>query len=280
MNETKKYGKKAVIAFFVFVIVLSAICETIYCTGGPEWAVALLMWMPAVSAVVAAIVSIRESGEKYSFKTHRSLIGIKLSHVKYVLMGILIPFVYLFVPYRIYWTMHPENFAYSGVAFGVVLKDLALYTVISIFVSLLTALGEEIGWRGFMLPALLERIGVIKAIAAVSLFWCLWHFPLLIWGGYMEGTPLWYSLIAFVLCIFPVGIICAILTIKSGSVWPAAFLHAAHNAFDQAVFGVLTAGDDKMYYVSETGWITVVCAWAVAIVLLFVYKPWKQERTE
>ena len=276
MNETKKYGRKAVITFFALVIVLSAICETVYCMGGPEWTVALLMWIPAVSAIIAAFISIKESGERFTLKAHRNLIGIRLGHVKYILLGIVIPFVYLFIPYRIYWTMHPENFAYSGVAFSVVLKDLALYTVISVFVSLLTALGEEIGWRGFMLPSLSERIGAMKAIGAVSIFWCLWHFPLLTWGGYMEGTPLWYSLIAFVLCIFPVGIIAAILTIKSGSVWPAALLHAAHNAFDQAVFGVITAGEDKMYYVSETGWITIVCAWAIAIVMLVIYKPCKE----
>ncbi|SCZ79532.1 CPBP family intramembrane glutamic endopeptidase [Pseudobutyrivibrio xylanivorans] len=274
----KKYGRKAVIVFFTMVILFSGVCETLYCMGGSEWLVAILMWIPAISAIVASLVSIAESGERYSFKNHRSLIGIRFSHIKYILMGVFIPFVYLFIPYRVYWTMHPENYAYNGVAFSLILKDLALYTVISVLVSLLTALGEEIGWRGFMLPALLERIGVIKAFAIVGLFWCLWHFPLLIWGGYMEGASLLYSLIAFLLCIFPVSIIAAILTIKSQSVWPAAFLHAAHNAYDQAVFAGLTGGNDKMYYVSETGCITIICAWAIAIIMLCLYKPWKDEK--
>ena len=272
-----KYSRKVVIVFLAMVILFSVVCETLYCLGGSEWLVALLMWIPAISAIIASFISIKENGEKYSFKYHRSLIGIRLSHIKYILMGVIIPFIYIYIPYRIYWTMHPENFGYTGVAFSVVLKDLALYTVISVFISLLTAVGEEIGWRGFMLPALLESIGLIKAFIIVGLFWCLWHFPLLIWGGYMEGTPSWYGLIAFVLCIFPVSIIAAILTIKSQSVWPAAFLHAAHNAYDQAVFGVITYGDDKMYYVSETGFITIICAWVIAIIMLCIYKPWKED---
>ena len=174
--------------------------------------------------------------------------------------------------------MHPENYAYSGVALSVVLKDLCVYTVVCVIASLLTAIGEEIGWRGFMLPALRQRIGVMGALAVVSIFWCLWHFPLLIFGGYMEGTPLWYQLTAFVLCIFPVGIIAGILTLKSKSVWPAAFLHAAHNAFDQMVFDVITRGDDRMFFVSETGVFTIACAWIIAVIMLILFVKIKSRK--
>ena len=83
----------------------------------------------------------------------------------------------------------------------------------------------------------------------------------------MSGTPLWYQLPAFVLCIFPVGVMAGLLTLESGSVWPAAFLHAAHNNYDQAVFGIITAGDNKMYFVSETGVLTILCAWVLAAIL-------------
>ena len=58
-----------------------------------------------------------------------------------------------------------------------------------------------------------------------------------------------------------------LLTLESGSVWPAAFLHAAHNNYDQAVFGLITRGDNRMYFVSETGALTILCAWALAAIL-------------
>ena len=64
------------------------------------------------------------------------------------------------------------------------------------------------------------------------------------------------------------GIISGVLAYKSKSIWPSTFLHAAHNNFDQGVFGLITGGDDKMFYVSETGLVTVFCAWVIAIVLL------------
>jgi hypothetical protein len=60
----------------------------------------------------------------------------------------------------------------------------------------------------------------------------------------------------------------------SKSVWPAAFLHAAHNNYDQAVFGVITKGDDMMYYVSETGFLTIICAWVIAIIMIVIIKKY------
>ncbi|WP_026670501.1 CPBP family intramembrane glutamic endopeptidase [Butyrivibrio sp. AE3006] len=270
MKEVK-YSRKSLITFFLLVIGFSAIWETVYIMGGPEWAVAVLMWVPAFSAFIAAIVNIREKGEKFSFKKTDPLMGIKCCKIGYVFLGILIPFIYLFIPYRIYWTMHPENFGYTGVSFAIIMKDLAVYSIVMVLVSMMTATGEELGWRGFMLPALLERMDEKKAMLAVGLFWGAWHLPILVSGGYMDGTSLGYRVVAFMLHIIPVAIISAILAIKSGSVWPSAFLHASHNAFDQAVFQAITIGDDKMYYVSETGVFTIICAWVIAIVMYVIF---------
>ena len=182
-------------------------------------------------------------------------------------MGLLLPLVYLLIPYIIYWNLFPDNFAYKGVSVLVILKDLTLPLIIGVFISLLSAIGEEIGWRGYMVPMLFEKLGLNRTLLISGLFWCCWHLPILIFGDYMAGTPLWYQVPTFILCIFPVGVMTGILTIKSRSVWPAAFLHAAHNNYDQAVFGIITMGENKMYYVSETGILTIVCAWIVAIIM-------------
>lgn len=266
------YGKKSVRVFFVCVVCLSAVAELLICKYQFMWAYPVLMWMPALSAMIASVVSIRESGESFSLKKLFSRTGFHFCRLKYILAGILIPFVYLLIPYMIYWRMHPENFAYSGVALRLILMDCLPAGIIGIFFGLLTAAGEEIGWRGFLVPALNKEIGFKKTLLITGLFWCLWHFPLLIWGGYMEGQSLLYSLIAFVLCIFPIGVICGLLSLESGSMWPCAFLHAAHNNFDQAIFDVITKGADKLYYVSETGIFTIVCAWIIAGIMYMNYK--------
>ena len=278
MNQFRYYSKKSITVFFISVVCLSAAAEYLICGCRYMWAYPVLMWMPAVSAVIASAVAIRESGEPFSLKKLFSNMGFHFCKIRYVLAGILLPLVYLLIPYMIYWKMHPENFAYTGTPLFLILKDCLPVGIIGIFAGLLTATGEEIGWRGFLVPALREKVGITKTLLITGLFWCLWHFPLLIWGGYMEGGSLLYSLIAFVLCIFPVGVICGLLAVESGSVWPCAFLHAAHNNYDQAIFDLVTRGEDKMYYVSETGIFTIVCVWIIAIIMYFSFRKKTEPR--
>ena len=230
------------------------------------------MWIPAVASIFANIVYFIENKERFSIKKFFNYGGFKLCKIRYVLMGVLLPFVYIMIPYMLYWFIYPDNFAYNGVNILLILRDLLPVIVIGILINLISASGEEIGWRGCMVPMLYEKVGLKKSLIISSLFWCLWHLPLLIFGDYMAGTPLWYQLIAFVLCIFPVGIMCGLLCLKSGSMFPAAFVHATHNNLDQAVFGLITRGENMMYFVSETGIFTIIAAWIVAALLYLCFK--------
>lgn len=252
--------------FFLIVIAASVIAEGMIIAGQISWYF-ILMWIPAVAALAANILRTVRSGEAFSLKRFLNAGGFRFCKFRFILLGCLLPLLYLLIPYMIYWRIYPENFAYSGVSILVILRDITVPTILGIFLSLLSAAGEEIGWRGFMVPALYRRWGLNKTLIVSSLFWCCWHLPLLIFGDYMQGTPLWYQVPAFVLCIFPVGVMTGILALKTGSLWPAAFLHAAHNNYDQAIFGLLTRGDNRMYFVSETGILTILCAWILAAAL-------------
>ena len=265
--ENRNYGKREIFVFFAVVIILSAVAETLICRGGPEWLYVVLMWTPGLAATVANCIFFREHREPFSLKKLFAYGGFRKCRLRYILLGCLLPLIYLLIPYMVYWRLYPENFAYRGDSALLILRDILPVMVMGTFLSMLSALGEEIGWRGFMVPALYERLGLNRTLLISSLFWCCWHLPLLIAGGYMPGTPLWYQLPAFVLCIFPVGVMAGLLSLKSGSVWPAAFLHAAHNNYDQAVFDVITAGSNKMYFVSETGTLTILCTWVLAAVM-------------
>lgn len=261
------YSKKSIIVFFIVVTILSGIVQTIYCLNNIGYLILVLMWVPALSALVANIVNLVDKKEKFNLRVFLNRCGFKKCNLLYILMGIVIPFIYLIIPYRIYWTMYPNNYAYNGVPFNIVLGDCLLPAIAGIFLNLISATGEEIGWRGFLVPALNERLGTKKSLIITSLFWCFWHFPLIIWGGYMNGTSLIYNLIAFVLCIFPVGIIAGLLRLESESMLPCAFLHASHNNFDQGIFSLMTKGEYMMYFVSETGVFTIICVWVIAIVM-------------
>ena len=138
--ENRNYGKRALISFFAIVILISAVVETLICRGGAEWLYIVLMWIPAMAATVANCVFFRENREPFLLKKLFAWGGFRKCKLRYVLLGCLLPLIYLLVPYMIYWRIYPENFAYHGVSLTVILKDLLPILVIGTFMSLLSAL--------------------------------------------------------------------------------------------------------------------------------------------
>ena len=265
MDEQKKmFTNKSVTLFLVIVISVSAIFETIVIALRAMGLAVFLMWVPTIAAIIAGCISQKESNGKISFKKLLQSIGFQKTSIKWILLSCLIPAVYIGIPYVLFWIAFPNSLDMSKAS----VIQLVLMSVVGIFIGLITAIGEEIGWRGYLVPATLERVGIKKALIYTSIFWGVWHLPILISGLYMPGTPAWYSVPAFLFMIIPVGMIYGIITIKTKSIWPAIFLHAAHNTFDQLIFGTVTVANNKMFFVSETGIFTIIFAWIVAVFLV------------
>ncbi|MBY0421957.1 MAG: CPBP family intramembrane metalloprotease, partial [Parvularculaceae bacterium] len=67
-------------------------------------------------------------------------------------------------------------------------------------VVLWAPIGEEFGWRAFMLPRLLEAAGPWTATALVALAWSVWHAPAFFIDGMMAAAPGafgWWALSTF-----------------------------------------------------------------------------------
>jgi uncharacterized protein len=91
------------------------------------------------------------------------------------------------------------------------------------------ALGEEIGWRGYMLPRLLQR-GVVPAMLLVGFLHGVWHLPLMLTTDYYHnsGNPL-LVVPLFLATLTLAGVFFGFLRLWTGSVWPVAVAHAAAN---------------------------------------------------
>jgi uncharacterized protein len=135
------------------------------------------------------------------------------------------------------------------------------------FVNLLFAVGEEIGWRGFLLPKLMP-LGQWKAILLSGLIWGLWHAPTtLIYSYNFPQHPYLGVLIGFAGFTL-LGIILSWLYLKTRSPWTPGLGHGAFNAVAGLSFYFLKPGFDTALAASPlglAGWIPMglFVAWLV-----------------
>lgn len=154
--------------------------------------------------------------------------------------------------------------------------------IAAMFINLIPALGEEIGWRGWLLPKLL-RFGPWPAILLSGVIWGLWHAPVILLGHNYPGTPGWLALLAMVVFCTVMGGIFGWLRLRGGSVWPAALAHSSLNA--AATLSILFIAKDGRYdplqanITGWSGWI-VPAAMVVLIVLLGKFVPFSPTATE
>lgn len=109
---------------------------------------------------------------------------------------------------------------------------LLICIIISPVVNIIATLGEEIGWRGYLLYQLKEEHGTVKAILLTGVIWGIWHAPMIAlghnYGTAYPGYPVLGILVMIIWCTI-LGIIEGYVTIKSGSVIPAAICHSGVN---------------------------------------------------
>jgi membrane protease YdiL (CAAX protease family) len=104
----------------------------------------------------------------------------------------------------------------------------AATTVLIVGAGSLEAIGEEFGWRGFLLPRLVGY-GRVRAGLASGLLWAFWHVPLIyIAAAYHGGADPLY-MVPFTITIVAMSFVANELRVASGSTWPAVVFHGAHN---------------------------------------------------
>ncbi len=141
------------------------------------------------------------------------------------------------------------------------------------------ALGEEIGWRGYLTPALAERLGAPLATLAIGVIWGCWHAPLLLLGYNYPTIPGWQRLVWMsVFCT----IVAAVLgwgRARTNSVIPAAIGHGAVNA-GMATLALMLGSSPTLDTANATvmGW----AGWPLALIIagVFVTVLWPKASPE
>lgn len=214
----------------------------------------MLMWCPAFAAFATCAL----------LKIDLATLGWNWRPARYEVWAYVIPILYALPVYGITWAAISGSFDFStfaaplGTAFGfphspratALLLAIPMYAVLGVLSSTARALGEEIGWRGFLLPRLVQRFGFTVGCLLSGCIWAVWHYPGLLLADYNAGTKPVFALTCFTLMVIADAYILGWLRLKSGSLWPAAILHASHNLFIQAIFDRMTAPVGKTLYLT------------------------------
>ena len=265
--------KRALSAYLIITFVLSAIIQTIWIYYG-ELATqtgisTLLMFIPFVTALII-------SG---CFYKKQKVLGFNHCKFKYILMSVLIPLGYLVLSYSLYWLSAKGSFTgnlstlvnYATNYYKNEIPDniaIIISLIITFSVCILTALGEEVGWRGLMYPLMQKVWGWKKAIIVSGCVWTIWHLPIVIAGLYLPDTLIAYRIPAFIIEVFALTVIITWIRMRANSIWPAVLFHGIHNYLDQIVFQSLTSNSKSTYFVGETGFITISITVLIALIII------------
>lgn len=230
----KNNNTKMIVTYLILVFVISSIFYYLIPanggieSGGGAW-VLPLMWTPAVAAFLTCLLN----------KEKISTLGWGSGKPIYYLIAYFAPIIYAGLTYSVIWVAGlggVDISIFGSNPIAIIINSLT----IGLLPSLFLALGEEIGWRGFLVPRLAQSLSFRNTALLSGVIWGIWHIPVIVIGGYSSGTPTWYAVLCFLFLIIGVSFLFAWLRLKSGSLWPAVFLHAIHNTFIQSILDGIT----------------------------------------
>ncbi len=184
----------------------------------------ILMWCPAISAFITQLI----------YQRNLRGFGWKLGKLQWLITAYTLPLLCGGIAYGFIWitgigTINPD---YKFSIFHLVM--------LGTLFNLAFAAGEEIGWRGFLVPELFKLTSFTKTCFISGLIWALWHFPIIMGGAYLSDIPLGIELVLFIIIVTSMTFIANWLRLISGSVWVSVLLHASHNLYLQRLFQPMT----------------------------------------
>ena len=126
--------------------------------------------------------------------------------------------------------------------------------------------GEEIGWRGYLLPRLSARIGLPLASLAVGVVWAAWHLPFFFIGGADKSGQ---SFPAYLLLVTALSVAMAWLYWRTrGSLLLTMLMHAAVNNTNFVSTPASTAASPWTFRAPLVIWVTAGVMWTCALFFL------------
>lgn len=217
-----QYTLRMLVSYFVltFVITWGILIPTLSVV--PKDRQLPLIIFSSFGPFLAAVITIwTGKGRTALHQWLRQVFKLRIPVILYLAGAFFLPFVIGVLHYGLYGFLGGEpNFSKA--------LPWYLYPVNLLFVTLLSGGNEEPGWRGFALPALLERFHPMLAALILGTIHAAWHLPLLSQYGTTFG---WY-----LFNLIPLTVVLNWFYLKSRkSVVPVMLLHASTNVIGNLI---------------------------------------------
>jgi CAAX protease family protein len=144
-------------------------------------------------------------------------------------------------------------FGSAAPAWGNIPPVMEIIPMVAILLVFSGPVGEEIGWRGFALPRLLEKYSALAASLILGSVWAIWHLPLILVDDFTAHGA-FMPVIAAILFTW-------ISQNAKGSVLLAILMHASHQNSVRYLGKVFTDGDHVQQQWLGVGiWIVMIAA--------------------
>ena len=247
MEQDKTMVKKRLIWFVGLTFVITWIIFAqiplrglTYGTGVTIYIAMAAMFVPTLGNILTRLIT----GEGFGNMMLRPNFK---GHLKEYLLVFFGPTALLLFSIAFYFLVVPGSFdpgltvlqqaaANTGGRFSA--QTLLLITILQIIiigpvVNIIPTLGEELGWRAYLLPKLRELMSDRGALVVTGIIWGLWHAPIIAlghnYGTAYAGFP-WLGILAMIWFCIGLGVIEGYMTLKLNSVIPAAMIHSTVNA--------------------------------------------------
>lgn len=191
---------------------------------------AIIMFVPMIVAIIFQRFSRLKLQQGHQIFTFKNVT------LKALLLGIFLPFLAVVLIAIIDVLFNISSFNASALNNSE--KITALFA--TFIPAILSVLGEEIGWRGYLLPSLAEQYGKFKATIITGIVWALFHTPLVYMLAKMEhvSNP---GLVALVqaLTVFVISISFAYIYFLANNLLPVVLFHAIWNEINPFLLGDL-----------------------------------------
>lgn len=258
--------RRALLLFASLAIVFSTTAYVPMLTGGGfealgGCALPLLMWSPGLAGLLTSLI------------VYRSLAPLGLTGnwraPVWIIGCIALPILYAVVI--------KTGLAATGMI-DLASNSLPTTLVFSgLFISLRTALGEELGWRGLAAPVVARVFGFWRGQTFLGIFWFLFHVPALYGTSYGSSPhPLLGNIMFFVTCM-ALSYFLGWARLRSASVWPSALFHASHNFYFLYLFEpVVVKNASASYLIGEQGLLCAIVQVGLAALTLLL---WRRQST-